>query len=142
MQTAQSTLIRQPEVARIKLPERNGDPEKNLCPSIGPRLASKRSGLGVNARADLSMLEPFLVNVENDGEQDATDFRLDVDFPVAFLDESGHVLRVSSIQPGVARFRITNTDRGIGHSYPGDQTPADLISFYYAIRGKIKHEKP
>src|SRR5208282_3484851 len=103
MQTAQSTLIRQPEVARIKLPERNGDPEKNLCPSIGPRLASKRSGLGVNARADLSMLEPFLVNVENDGEQDATDFRLDVDFPVAFLDESGHVLRVSSIQPGVAR---------------------------------------
>jgi hypothetical protein len=55
----------------------------------------------------------LLVNVENDGEQDATDFRLDVDFPSTFLDESGHVLRVASPKPGFERFQITNVARGI-----------------------------
>jgi hypothetical protein len=83
----------------------------------------------------------LLVNVENDGEHDVTDFRLDVDFPAAFLDEGGHALRVASTKPGFERFQITNEARGIKHLYPGDQTP-DLITFHYAIRGKVKHESP
>lgn len=82
------------------------------------------------------------VSVENDGEQDVTDFRLDVDFPIAFLDESGHVLQVSSAEPGFARFQVTNTARGIEHLYPGDRTAVDLIAFHYAIRGKVKRQSP
>jgi hypothetical protein len=69
----------------------------------------------------------LLVNIENDGEQDATDFRLDVDFPTAFLDEGGHALRVASAIPGFERFQITNVKRGVEHLYPGDKVD-DLIS--------------
>ena len=83
----------------------------------------------------------LVVNVENDGEQDARDFRLDVDFPASFLDGSGYVSQVESSKPGFKRFRITNAERKIEHLYPGDQTD-DLISLHYLIRGKVKRESP
>lgn len=83
----------------------------------------------------------LLVNVENDGEQDATDFRLDVDFPSALVDGSGYVIQVPSTKPGFARFQIASNTRGIVHLYPGDQT-GDLITFHYAITGKVKRENP
>jgi hypothetical protein len=83
----------------------------------------------------------LLVNVENDGEQDATDFRLDVDFPSALVDGSGYVIQVPSTKPGFARFQIASNARGIEHLYPGDQT-GDLITFHYVITGKVKRENP
>jgi len=83
----------------------------------------------------------LLVNVENDGEQDATDFKLDLDFPAAFLDESGNVLQVPSSEPGFVRYEITNAVRGIAHLYAGEKT-GDLITFHYAILGKMKREHP
>ena len=82
----------------------------------------------------------LIVNVENEGEEDATDFRLDVDFPATFLDEGAHVRRVASTKPGFERFQITNAAQRIEHLYPGDQT--DLIAFHYVIRGKVKRESP
>jgi hypothetical protein len=83
----------------------------------------------------------LLVSVENDGEQDATDFRLDVDFPTSFIDGGGYVSQVESSKPGFQRFQIANVARGIKHLYPGDQT-GDLITIHYLIRGKTKHESP
>jgi hypothetical protein len=81
------------------------------------------------------------VNVENDGEREATDFRLDVDFPSALVDGSGYVIKVPSTDPRFARFRIASNARGIEHLYPGDQTD-DLVTFYYAITEKMKRESP
>jgi hypothetical protein len=83
----------------------------------------------------------LLVNVENDGEQDATDFRLDVEFPTAFIDGSGYVIQVPSTKSGVSRFQVTNAFRKIDHLYPSDQTD-DLISFYYVVRDSVKRERP
>jgi hypothetical protein len=83
----------------------------------------------------------LLVSVENDGEQDANDFRLDVDFPSALVDGSGYVIQVPSTKPGFARFQVASKARGIEHLYPGDQT-GDLITFHYAITGKVKRENP
>jgi hypothetical protein len=83
----------------------------------------------------------LVVSIENDGEEDATDFRLDVDFPTAFIDEGGHALRVPSVLPGFERFQVTNVKRGVEHFYPGDKLN-DLISFHYVLRGKMKRENP
>jgi hypothetical protein len=86
----------------------------------------------------------LLVGVENDGEQEATNFRLDVEFPASFLDEGGHRLRVENpANPGFALFRITNNDEacGIEHFYPTDKTK-NLIMFHYAVRGHVRREFP
>jgi len=85
----------------------------------------------------------LLASVENDGEQDATDFKLDVEIPASFLDEGGHRLLVQSATPGLARFQITNRDPAcqLDHLYPGEKT-RDLITFHYAVRGKVKREFP
>jgi hypothetical protein len=85
----------------------------------------------------------LLASVENDGEQDATDFRLDVEIPAFFLDEGGHRLRVEDARPGFPRFQITNKDEAcrIEHFYPGDKTK-DLIAFHYAVRGQTKRQDP
>ncbi len=88
-------------------------------------------------------LYQLLVSVENDGELDVTDFRLDVEIPAPFLDASGYRLQVQSVTEGFARFQITNRDPAlqIGHLYPGDQTK-DLIVFNYAVRGQVKRQSP
>src|SRR5207237_9335488 len=83
----------------------------------------------------------LLVNVENDGEQDVRDFRLDVEFPSTFLDEGGHALQVPTNKPGMVLYRVANTFHKIDHLYPSDKTPG-LISFHYAVLGKIKREHP
>ncbi len=63
----------------------------------------------------------LLVNVENDGEQDATDFRLDVEFPTVFLDGSGYVIQIPLILPaswplpGWSLFRVDSSE---GHERP------------------------
>ncbi len=83
----------------------------------------------------------LMVSLENDGEKDATDFQLDVEFPDRFLDEAGHVARKGTSKPGVALFSVSSKDRQLGHLYPGAHTP-DILSFHYAIRGKIRREEP
>jgi hypothetical protein len=52
----------------------------------------------------------LLVSVENDGDQDVTDFRLDVEIPTSFIDGSGYRLQVQSARLGFAKFQITNKD--------------------------------
>jgi hypothetical protein len=85
----------------------------------------------------------LLASVENDGEQDATDFRLDVEIPGEFLDGGGHRLQAGSINPGFARFEITNLDEAVRltHLYPGAKTKP-LITFNYAVRARTKAQHP
>jgi hypothetical protein len=85
----------------------------------------------------------LFVSVENDGEEDAKDFKLDVDFPASFLDGGGHRLQVPSALPGYARFEIMSTDEAYGreHLYPGE-TSKNLIMFAYAVRGQVKRQFP
>jgi hypothetical protein len=83
----------------------------------------------------------LLVGIENDGELDATDFRLDVEFPETFLDEGGHMARIATAKLGVALFAKNNKDSRIEHLYPGAEVEG-IISFHYAIRGKVKRENP
>ena len=106
--------------------------------SLKADIKHQRFGGGGDDERDI-----LLVSVENDGEQDATDFRLDVDFPASFLDGGGHRLQVQSAIPGFVRFRITNKDEACRreHLYPGDTTQ-NLISFPYAVRGQIQREVP
>jgi hypothetical protein len=85
----------------------------------------------------------LMVNIENDGEQDATDFRLDVEFPGAFLDEGGHVAKKGAAKPGYTMFQVSNENvhPRIDHFYPGTKTP-DILTFHYAILGNMKRERP
>jgi hypothetical protein len=80
------------------------------------------------------------VSIENDGEQDATDFKLTVDFPSGLVDEGAHVLRTRSATPGFERFQVTNVERDMEHLYPGERTP-DLITFHYAIKCSGNRER-
>lgn len=85
----------------------------------------------------------LLASVENDGEQDATDFKLEVEIPAEFLDEGGHLLRSRSSNPGFARFEIKNDDEParMKHLYPGTKTQP-LITFHYAVRDQTKRQHP
>jgi len=85
----------------------------------------------------------LLASVENDGEQDATDFRLDVEIPAEFLDGGGYRLQAGSLNPGFARFEISNRDDAVrlDHLYPGTKTKP-LITFNYAVRAQTKAQHP
>jgi len=82
-------------------------------------------------------------SVENDGEQVATDFKLEVEIPAEFLDGGGHRLFSRSTNPGFARFEITHRDEIIRaeHLYPGTKTQP-LITFNYAVRDQTKRQHP
>jgi hypothetical protein len=94
-------------------------------------------GGGTDDRYELS------VSVENDGEQVATDFQLDVEIPTEFLDDSGHRLLGRSINPGFARFTIDHRDEIVRkeHFYPGTRTQP-LIMFHYAVKDQTKRQHP
>jgi hypothetical protein len=81
--------------------------------------------------------------VENDGEQVATDFKLEVEIPGEFLDGGGHRLLSRSSTPGFARFEITHRDEIVKteHFYPGTKTQP-LIIFNYAVRDQTKRQHP
>jgi hypothetical protein len=85
----------------------------------------------------------LVVNVENDGELDVTDFRLDVEIPGFFLDGSGSRLLVEPSRPNYARFQITHRDPAYGrdHLYPGDKTK-DIDLFHYFVRAQTKRQSP
>ena len=82
-------------------------------------------------------------SVENDGEQVATDFKLEVEIPAEFLDGGGHRLLSRSANPGFARFEITHRDEIVRaeHLYPGTKTQP-LITFNYAVRDQTKRQYP
>jgi hypothetical protein len=84
----------------------------------------------------------LMVNVENDGEHDATDFRLDVEFPGMFLDGGGHVAQKGTGKPGFVLFQVNEKGpQRVEHIYPSTSTPY-ILTFHYAIQGSVKRERP
>ena len=84
------------------------------------------------------------VSVENNGDQAADDFRLDVEIPGEFVD--GAVpsrLQVEPITPGTSRLSITNLDEAvqIAHLYPELRTK-NLFTFNCGVHDQTKRLHP
>lgn len=91
--------------------------------------------------ADGEELHELTVGIENDGDQDATDFRLDVEIPAGFVDGGGYIIERRAARAGVRLFQVTHTDRNIEHFYPGT-TITGLVTVNCVIWGKVKREHP
>jgi hypothetical protein len=89
--------------------------------------------------ADEEELYELVVGIENNGDRDATDFRLDVEVPTSFVDGSGYIIERRDARPGVRLFRVTHSDRNISHFYPGTTIP-NLMTINCVIWGKVKRE--
>jgi hypothetical protein len=89
--------------------------------------------------ADEEELYELIVGIENDGDQDASDFRLDVEIPTGFVDGGGYIIERRAARPEVRLFQITHSDRNIAHFYPGTTIP-DLVTINCVIWGKVKRE--
>jgi hypothetical protein len=94
-------------------------------------------GGGTDDRYELS------VGVENDGDQKAPDFRLELEVPTQFIDESGHRLQSRASAPGFVKYEIDDRDEVVrGRTlYPTVRMPA-LIVVHYAVRAQTKAQHP
>ena len=121
--------------------------------SSQPTREERRRGLSLRATiqhrrlpipggpADDEELYELSVGIENDGNQDATDFRLDVEIPTGFVDGGGYIIEKRAARPGVRLFQMSHTDRKIEHLYPGTTIPS-LVTVNCVIWGKVKREHP
>lgn len=91
--------------------------------------------------ADEEELYELMVGIENDGDWDATDFRLDVEIPTGFVDGGGYIIEKRAVRSGYRLFQVSHNDRKIQHLYPGTTIP-DLVTVNCVIWGKIKREHP
>lgn len=89
--------------------------------------------------ADEEELYEVAVGIENGGDRDATDFRLDVEIPIDFVDGGGYIIEKRTAKPGVRLFQVTHSDHNIAHFYPGTTIP-NLVTVNCVIWGKIKRE--
>jgi hypothetical protein len=89
--------------------------------------------------ADEEELYELMVGIENDGDLDATDFRLDVEIPPDFVDGGGYVIEKTAARPGVRLFQVSHSDRKIEHIYPGTTIP-NLVTVNRVIWGRVKRE--
>ncbi len=86
----------------------------------------------------------LMVCVENDGEQTATDFKLQLDFPGEFMDGAPpYGLSRPGAPPGFSRFEITNEQGNppTKNLYRGTKT-LTLIAFNYAVRDETRRQRP
>jgi len=91
--------------------------------------------------ADGEELYELMVGIENDGDRDATDFRLDVEIPTGFVDGGGYIIEKRATRSGVRLFQVSHSDRKIEHLYPGTTMP-NLVTVNCVIWGKVKREHP
>lgn len=91
--------------------------------------------------ADEEELYELMIGIENDGGQDATDFRLDVEIPTDSVDGGGYIIEKRASRPGARLFQVTHSDRNIPHFYPGTTIP-NLVAVNCVIWGKVKREHP
>jgi len=126
------TSIPEPAVQRqIAAPKRRAEPL-----SLKPRLEFERASVPGGGDWQRYLLK---VKIENDGDEAATDYRLDVYFPANFIDGGGHVAMVGQCdKPGYTLFRVRQSVERI---YPGDKT-GWLLTFHYAMPGKTVRENP
>jgi len=118
----------------LQLPSRIKEP-MSAKPVIEFRL-QRRYALPNGGSDDVLQLQ---VSVENDGEQAASDFKLQLDVPSELIDETppGGLSRVGP--PGFSRFEIANDDAKIKYLYPGTKSPP-LIPFNVAVRQHTKRQ--
>jgi hypothetical protein len=90
--------------------------------------------------ADGEELYELAVGIENDGDLDATDFRLDVEIPSAFVDGGGYIIEKQAARPGTRLFQVSHNDRKIDHLYPGT-TIRNLVTVNCVIWGRVKREQ-
>jgi len=84
------------------------------------------------------------VSVENDGQQAADDFRLDVEIPGEFVDGAlPYRWQVEPVTPGTSRISITNLDEvvQIAHLYPETKTKS-LFTFNCGVHDQRKRTQP
>jgi hypothetical protein len=79
------------------------------------------------------------VSVENDGEQAASDFKLQLDVPSELIDETPPLGLSRVGPPGFSRFEIANDDAKIKYLYPGTKNQP-LITFNVAVRQHTKRQ--
>jgi hypothetical protein len=92
--------------------------------------------------ADGEELYELDVGIENDGERDATDFRLDVEVPTGFVDGGGYIIEKRSARSGVRLFQVSHSDRKIEHLYPGTTIDNLVTGIRCVIWGRVKREHP
>lgn len=83
------------------------------------------------------------VSVENDGEQAASDFKLQLDIPSEFIDGAAPSGLGRPAPPGLSRFEITNEEGPARMKYLYPKTKSlTLIAFNYAIRDETRRQHP
>jgi hypothetical protein len=106
--------------------------------SLKPKIQHRRLPIPGGA-ADGEELYEVAVGIENGGDRDATDFRLDVEIPTDFVDGGGYIIEKRTTKLGFRLFQVTHSDHNIAHFYPGTVIP-NLVTINCAILGKIKRE--
>jgi hypothetical protein len=81
------------------------------------------------------------VTVENDGEQDARDYTVDVEFPTMFVDGGVYLSMKGTNNAGMSVFEGSNKNQRLGSLYPGTES-SPIVTFYCAIRSKTIRENP
>lgn len=110
--------------------------------SVKANIHHQRQPIPGGSNDPLDERHMLLVGIENDGEQDASDFRLDVEIPGFIVDGSGYSIEKPSRKPGTKLFQVKSEERGIKHLYPSEQIPDLITGVYYWVSGKIKRESP
>ena len=81
------------------------------------------------------------VSIENDGTAEAKDFRLDLEFPSAFDDAGGNVLRRPSNRPGYQLFTMDHNHQGHNQIYPAQRTGV-LLGDRLVVRNSLLLANP
>ncbi len=85
----------------------------------------------------------LLVSVENDGEEAAPDFKLQLDIPSEFMDGAPPLGLSRPAPPGFSRFEITNEEAPVRMKYLYPKTKSQtLITLSYAVRNDTKRQHP
>jgi hypothetical protein len=83
----------------------------------------------------------LVVDVENDGENDVSEFKLDLEFPASLVDGSGYMIEKPSSKSGVRLFGTDSKRQRIEHLYPTAVT-TNFLTIYFPVRGTAQRDQP
>jgi hypothetical protein len=115
------------------------DPQKKDPLSVRPVIETQLQRTSPLPKGGSDDVFQLRLSVENDGEEEATDFTLQVDVPAEIIDETPPLGLSRPGPPGFNRFEITHETTRITHLYPG-RTSSPLISFNVALRDHTKRQ--
>lgn len=129
-----------PDFTKERSPVSNVEPQKPRGLSLKATIQHRPLPIP-GGPADGEELYELMVGIENDGVQDATDFRLELEIPTGFVDGGGYIIEKRATKPGVRLFQVSQADHRIERLYPGTTTQ-NLITVNCVIWGKVKREHP